>query len=106
MPTDEALLTRVRDLLGDGAIEKRMVGGRSFTIGGRLVAGVRGDCLMVRLGPDGVQAALTEPNVTPMRIGDKTVSGFVLVSADGIGDDAQLARWLERARTFIASLTR
>lgn len=104
MPLDEALLARVRGLLGDGVIEKRMVGGRSFMIGGHLLCGIRGDHLMVRLGADGVRAALTEPHVKPMQMGDKTVTGFVLVSRHGIGNEAQLTRWLERARTYVASL--
>lgn len=105
MPIDEVLLTRVRGLLGDGAVEQRMVGGRSFTTDGHLLCGVRGDRLMVRLGADGVRVALTEPHVSPMLMGTKTVTGFVLVGPGGIGDDAALARWLDRAGSFVASLT-
>lgn len=103
MPIDQALLARVRQQLGDSATEQRMVGGRSFAIDGRLLCGVRGDCLMVRLGADGVRAALTEPHVVPMRMGAKTVTGFALVQPEGVADDARLTQWIERARSFLAA---
>ena len=35
-----------------------MVGGRSFIVGGHLCLGVRGDALMVRVGPDAYDGAL------------------------------------------------
>lgn len=104
VPIDQRLLARVRDLLGEGVREQRMVGGRSFAIGGLLLCGVRGERLMVRLGAEGAQAALTEPHVSPMRMGDKTVSGFVLIGPDGVAQDAELARWLNRARAFVDSI--
>ena len=61
MAYDERLAERVRDLLAaeDGVREQRMFGGLSFLIGGNLAVAVssRGG-LLVRVGQDGVDAAL------------------------------------------------
>src|SRR4051794_21303583 len=100
---DEQTLARVRRVLAgrDGVVEKRMVGGRSFSAGGQMFCGVTGNGLMVRVGADGIPAALAEPHVSRMEFGGRPLAAFVLVAPDGCADDEALTRWVERGLSFV-----
>lgn len=98
MPPHPEVLDSVRRLLGDRAdvTEGRMVGGVSFAIGGRLACGVTAGGLAVRVGRDGVAGALTEPYVSPMAMGGRPLTAYVLVAPEGCAADAALRRWIDR----------
>jgi hypothetical protein len=85
-------------------VEKRMVGGRSFIVGGHLCLGVSGDALMVRVGPEAYEGALAERNVRPLTLGAKHPVGYVLVDPPGIRSEADLARWIGRGLDFVETL--
>ena len=104
MAFDSDVAERVRRSLAERveAVEKRMVGGLSFSVAGRMCCGVVGAALMVRVGADGVAAALAEPHVRPMELGGRQLKAFVLVDPEGFIDDAALAAWLERAVATLA----
>ena len=93
------LIERVRAALArrEGVVEKQMVGGRSFMIDGRLVVGVVGENLMVRLTGTDYDAALHEPSVRPMKLGSRTLKRYLLVAPPAVAADADLMTWLERA---------
>jgi len=105
MAHDHDVAERVRRSLAErvDAVEKRMVGGLSFSVAGRMCCGVVGAALMVRVGADGVAPALAEPHVRPMELGGRPVKAFVLVDPEGFADDAALAAWLERAVATVAA---
>lgn len=88
---------RVRGLLAGRAdiVEKRMVGGRSFSHAGRMFCGVNRSGLVVRVREETRDAVLAEPHVRPLVIGGRQPLGFVLVEAGGIATDEALASWLE-----------
>ena len=96
---DEDLLDRLRTLFDGRAdvVEKRMVGGRSFMVGGRMCCGVAKGGLMVRVGKEGRDAALAEPHVQPLMMGDKVVEAYVVVAPEAVADDADLTTWVGRA---------
>jgi TfoX/Sxy family transcriptional regulator of competence genes len=98
MAHDEQLLDRVRALLVDDpdVVEKRMVGGRSFSVHGRMCCGVNSAGLVVRVGADGIDAALHEPHVTRMKMGSKEVAAFVVVAPAGVATEAALRSWVTR----------
>jgi hypothetical protein len=98
MSLDEATLERVRRALAgrDDVVEKRMVGGRSFMVGGRLCCGVNRHGLVVRLGAPGARRAMDEPHVRQLEMGGKPVDAFVVVAPAGFADDAALTAWIER----------
>ena len=106
MAIDEALLQRIRERLAgrDDVVERPMVGGRSFMIGGHLCCGVSGDALMVRVGPAGYDSALREPHVRPLRMGAKAPMGYVLVDPRGLETDTALDAWLRRGTEFVSTL--
>jgi hypothetical protein len=104
MAYDPGTAERIRRALADrhDVVEKRMVGGLSFMVGGRMCCGVTSSGLMVRLGEDGAARALDEPHVRPLVFGGKPVAAFVVVEPEGFPDDASLAAWVGRALAFLA----
>lgn len=95
---DDDLLRRLRALFDGRAdvVEKRMVGGRSFMVGGRMCCGVNKGGLMVRVGAEGRDVALAEPHVTPLMMGDKVVESYVVVAPGAVAADDDLLRWVRR----------
>jgi len=106
MAYDETLAERVVLQLScrPGYCAKRMFGGIGFLCGGNMAAGVTGVSLIVRVGLDDWQAALTEPAAREFDITGRSMRGWVMVDRDGWDDDALLADWLDRGWRFAASL--
>jgi TfoX N-terminal domain len=101
MPYDEALAGRVRDQLAGepGLTERKMFGGIAWMLGGNLAVGVRGEDLMVRVGPEGAGAALEHPHARQSYMGDREMKGWILVAP---ADD--LADWVRRGAEYARSL--
>jgi len=65
---DEELADRVRDaVLGATVevVERSMFGGLAFMVRGHMTVGVLGTDLLVRVGPDAYEDALTRPSARP-----------------------------------------
>jgi TfoX/Sxy family transcriptional regulator of competence genes len=79
MAFDEKLGERIRKALGNrkGVGERKMFGGLCFTVNGHMVAGVVGDRLMLRVGPDQHEAALKLKHAQPMDFTGKPMKGMV-----------------------------
>ena len=99
-------LERLREALRDhpDVDEKQMVGGRSFLLGGKICCGVIGDRIMLRVGRDDYEWALSQPNIGPMVLGTKRPVGYVMLARAGYENDAELAEWVGRAVTFVRSI--
>jgi hypothetical protein len=106
MSYDEATAERVRRILSGrrDVAEKRMVGGLSFSVDGKVCCGVSGSALMVRVGREGRAQALAEPHVRPMEFGGRPLSGFVLVDPGGFRSDSALAAWVGRGVDFASTI--
>jgi hypothetical protein len=106
MAVEAKTAERVRVLLSgrSDVVEKRMVGGLSFLVGGSMCCGVTATGLMVRVGPEGVERALAESHTRPMEIGGRALRGFVLVEPAGYRTAAALKRWVGRGLAFVATL--
>jgi TfoX/Sxy family transcriptional regulator of competence genes len=91
-------LERVRRALAGRAdiVEKRMVGGVSFSYRDRMFCGVTNAGLMVRVGTEGRDAALREPDVRPLELGGRQPLGFVVVAPAGYATEELLQAWIER----------
>ena len=96
----------LQDVVGDGpeVVEKRMFGGVGLMLAGNMAVGVQKESLLVRLPPDDVAQALTEPGARPFEMGGRTSKGWLLVDAPGISSDADLRTWVERGAAFALSL--
>lgn len=106
MAYDEGLAQRVRESLADrhDLGEKKMFGGLCFLLGGNMCCGIVGEELMLRVGPDAYEEALSRPHAREMDFTGRAMKGMVYVGVDGISDDARLREWLRLAVDFAGSL--
>lgn len=105
MAYDESLAERLRDLLTPlpGVADKRMFGGLCFLSDGNMLVCIWGDDLMVRVGRDATEEALTHPGTRPCNVTGRPMRGWVLVDGAVLDDDT-LDEWVQRARGFVATL--
>lgn len=106
MAYSEELADRVRDVLArrDDIVEKKMFGGLAFMLRGNMAAGVHRDILLVRVGIDDYEQAITEPHARPMDLTGKPLRGFVFVDAEGLAADTELSSWVQRGVTYALTL--
>lgn len=97
MADDPDLVERIRTCLAPlGATEKKMFGGTCFLVRGNMVVGTFKGELLVRVGKDGHDAALADRHAHAMKMGDRTMRGFIAVSSRGTATAAQLRSWINR----------
>ena len=106
MAYDERLADRVRAALDgqDGLGERKMFGGLAFMLNGNMCCGVVKNDLMIRVGPDAYDDALSQPGARPMDFTSRPMRGMVYVSQKSMADDNALATWVERGAAFAMSL--
>jgi len=106
MAFDQGLAQRIREVLGDipDVVEKKMFGGLAFMIRGNMCVGIIGSELMVRVGKDVYDQALTQPHAREMDFTGKALKGFVYVGEDGIMEDKDLKSWIDQGLVFVDTL--
>ena len=105
MAYDGGLAQRVREALEDEPMtERKMFGGMCFMLRGNMCCGVAGDDLMLRVGPDAYEEALSADHVREMDFTGKPLRGMVYVAPEGIEEDDDLRAWLKRGIAFVGSL--
>ena len=106
MSYDEKLAERIRRALGprEDVEERKMFGGLAFLRRGRMFCGISKDDLMVRVGPEGYEAALEKPHVRPMDFTGRPMKGYVYVAPDGRRTDAALRAWVNLSASFVETL--
>lgn len=104
MGYNESLAHKVRSLLvkNDGLSEKQMFGGLAFMLNGNMACGVVGEELMVRVGPENYDDALSERYTRPMDYTGRPLKGMVYVEEDAIAED--LVGWVSKGVEFAGSL--
>ena len=107
MAYDTQAANGIRVLLSDrhDVVERKMMGGLVFMVGGHMcvVASGRGG-LLVRIGPKIQERVLRETHVKPMTMAGRTMTGFVRVMPDGYRTSAALRKWVKRGLDFAATL--
>src|SRR5665213_884223 len=107
MPYDEDLVHRLRELLADeeAVTEKKMFGGLAFLLHGRMsVSASRSGGLLVRIDPAETDAALARPHVELMKMGGRTMEGWIIVAPDGLKTKRELAAWVKRSVAYARTL--
>jgi TfoX/Sxy family transcriptional regulator of competence genes len=107
MASDPKTLERVRRLLArhPDVVEKSMVGGsRGMMVDGKLCVSVGVGRILVRVDPDARLKLLKRPGARPMKMGGKTLKGFIFIEADGYRTDTQLKAWIQQSLDVIATL--
>ncbi len=106
MAYDEGLEQRIREQIEElpNVIGKKMFGGICFMVQGNMACGVHKNNLIVRVGPDQHDDALTQSHTRIFDITGRPMKGWVLVTPDGIESDSDLKRWIEQGVDFALSL--
>ena len=108
MAYDEKLAERLRVLLADErhVTEKKMFGGLAFLVSGNMcVSASRTGGLLVRVDPAESEAALKQPHAALMKMGGRSMSGWIIVGALGLKSDRALRGWVTRALVYAKSLS-
>jgi len=106
MTYDEELAQRVRDLISDhpNFVEKKMFGGIGFMLGGNMACGVNQENLIIRVGAENYQGALSKPNVEIFGLTGRAMTGWIVVKEPGYQKDDDLQEWVDQGVTFALSL--
>jgi TfoX/Sxy family transcriptional regulator of competence genes len=107
MAYDENLANRLRDLLAhEHAItEKKMFGGLAFLLHGNMcVSASRNGGLLVRIDPADTDTCLARPHVALMKMGGRTMDGWITVAPEGLTTKRELAAWVRRSLAFVKTL--
>ena len=107
MAYDEDLANRLRELLADedAITERKMFGGLAFLLRGHMcVSASRNGGLLARIDPAGTDAALARPHVTLMKMGGRTMEGWITVAPEGLRTKRELAPWVRRSVAFAKTL--
>lgn len=106
MKIDEGLVQRIRNLISnrDGFEEKRMFGGIGFMLRGNMACGVNKEDLIIRVGSEYYQEALSKPNVKVFDMTGRAMTGWVVVTEAGYQKDADLEEWVDRGVAFALTL--
>lgn len=96
MSFNESLAARCRSILGNesGITEKKMFGGLSFLLEGKMICGVLGERLVVRINPDLHEQMLHQPHVSPMDFTGRPMRGFLYVAPEGLVETRSLKEWI------------
>lgn len=106
MAYEKGLAQRIREALGapPGLVEKKMFGGVGFMVLGNMACGVNKDNLIVRVGPDQYQQALSRPHARPFDMTGRPMRGWVLVGPAGYPSDDDLKAWVQQGVDFALTL--
>ncbi|GAA0393969.1 TfoX/Sxy family protein [Streptomyces luteireticuli] len=104
MAYDDVLAERIKERLEpEGVVAKKMFSGLTFLLQGNALANLYDEGLMVRVGKERTDEALTHPGTTPLVIRGKEQRGWVLLAEETLDDDV-LDDWLTWAMEVTAEL--
>jgi len=107
MPMDESIAARIRRQVNNysGVVEKKMFGGIGFIVNGNMACGVNGSDLIVRVGPQKSEQALSHPFTGLFGMMSKSPNaGWVKVSPEGFASEQELRDWVKQGMDFALTL--
>lgn len=103
MAFDDGVAERVRAMLDMDDFEtKKMFGGLAFLLHGNMCCGVIDNNVVLRLGNEGADVALEDPQVREMDFTGKPIRSMVYL--DGDVSDEVLEEWVAEAVAFTEML--
>jgi hypothetical protein len=108
MPYNEKLAARIRKALApqmNHVEEKKMMGGLTFMVKGKMCCGIAGDDLMVRVIDEKYAPSLRRAHCRKMDFTGKPLRGFLFVGKAGIPDARRLASWIALGVEYVESVT-
>ena len=106
MPVNDVLASRIRAVLSEDGVdarEQRMFGGVAFMVDDRFACGTMKDDVVLRIGVEAAQEALSWPGVRPMDFTRRPMPGWVYVSASVLQDDDALREWIRMGVAYSAT---
>ena len=103
MAFDTFLADRIRLVLQHKKVnftEKKMMGGLTFMVDGKMCVGIVKDNLLARIDPEFYNTALTLEGCREMDFTGRPMKGFVFVEPSGTDMDSDLAFWIEKALEY------
>ena len=82
-----------------------MVGGSlGLMVKGKLCVSVGVDRILVRVDKASRLKLLKKPGARPMKMGGKTLMGFIFIDPPGYRTDTQLKAWIQQSLDVISSM--
>ena len=106
MAYDEKVAERLSKVFIEhkGVVEKKMFGGIAYMYKDHMCVGVIDDMLMVRVGPEQYEKALSEKHVKPMDFTGRPMKGYVYVEPAGFKTEKSLRKWIDKGIGFVKTL--
>jgi len=106
MHSDPKLIARVESATRGwrNLTPKKMFGGMAWMLSGNMCIGIWHDSLVVRCDPVEWPRHLKRKHVGEMNITGRSMRGWLLVAPPALRKTANLTRWLETARDYVATL--
>jgi TfoX/Sxy family transcriptional regulator of competence genes len=106
MAYDEVLAQRIQQILIDqpALVSKKMFGGVGYILHGNMACGVHKESLIIRVGPDNNDQALSQPHTRPFDITGRPMTGWVMVAPEGCKSDEALEAWVRLGVDFALTL--
>ena len=106
MAYDDKLVERIREVVFGmpGLSERKMFGGLCFSVNGYMACGVQKKDLVIRVGPQHHDRALSRKHTRPMDFTGKPMTGYIYVSEAGYKRKADLERWVSQGIEFVQTL--
>lgn len=102
MAPQEVLTERVRAALAHarGVSERKMFGGVTFMVNGKMCISVGHQRLMCRIDPELHEAAIRRRGVRTVRMKGRAYRGFVYVRKDAVASKPDLEYWVKLCLDF------
>ncbi len=102
MAYNESLADRLRVHLAsqEDLEEKKMMGGLTFMVNGKMCIGIVKEDLMVRLNPDIHDHAIEQNGCREMDFTGKPMKGYVFVSPEAVESEKALSYWVNLALDY------
>lgn len=106
MAYDEDLASRI-ELALEGKpniLAKKMFGGVGYLLNGNMACGVHKGFLIVRVGPETYEEAISAPHTRIFDMSGRPMKGWIMVEPDGFKSQELLLSWVNRGLSFAATL--
>ncbi len=102
MAYSEDLADRLRVVLAtqEDIEEKKMMGGLTFMVNGKMCVGIVKNDLMARINPDIHDHAIEQNGCREMDFTGKPMKGYVFVSPEAIESEKALSYWVNLALDY------
>lgn len=107
MPYDPSIAERIRELLAEekGIAEKKMFGGLAFLMHGNMCVAASGKGgMLVRIDPADTKSAVARPHASRMRMGGRSMDGWIRVAPEGARTTREIGAWVKRSLAYVRTL--